>query len=90
MFNYIGTCIDIDYEGENFGFDPTDLAQAEELAFEENLFLKVDEFWELINYIPQELKELLLKSKDVEYGYNEYLKLLWAYEPQADIHYLFM
>lgn len=29
---YLGTCVNIDSEGENYGFDPTEFAQAVERA----------------------------------------------------------
>jgi len=36
---YLGNCIQIDDEGDYFGFDATDFAQAEERALENDIFI---------------------------------------------------
>ena len=89
LFNYIGTCIDIDYSGDHYGFDPTQFAYAEQRAKEEGYYMSSAVFWKLIAYVPTNIKNKLLFNSRVEYGYDNYLGILWAYNPDLDIHYLF-
>lgn len=89
VFEYIGTCVDIDQAGEIYGFDPTEFAQAEESAKEEGRLISPAVFWKLIAIVPEGIKNKLLKNINSEYGYDDYLSILWAYEPDEDVHYFF-
>lgn len=89
--SYFGDCTEIDYEGDNFGFDPTHLAQVEDNAIEAGINLSKELFWSLVNYCPEDVKDKLLNSDSVWYGHsiNDWLPIFWAYNEDEDIHYLF-
>lgn len=85
---YLGTCVDIDSEGENYGFDPTEFAQAEERALEANLSLTPEEFFSKAYAWPELRKEILLKGNDLWFSKDEDLGVMWIYSPDEDIHYI--
>ena len=86
--DYLGTCVNIDEDGLNYGFDPTEFAQAEERAMENNIYLSSDNFWKEA-HAPDKIKNILLKNSESWYAYDSDLNISWGYEPNFDIHYIF-
>lgn len=96
MKYYLGTCIDIDYDGENYGFDPTEFAQAEERAIENNIVIEPGVFWKAVKKdlgnAGRDLFEyfdFLRQKEDVWYSQDEGLFVSWAYDVETDMHYIF-
>lgn len=93
MIYYLGTCVDIDEAGENYGFDATEFAQAEERALEADINIDKKIFWGKVEQTFDTLLkgqfEKLAAKKDVWYSQDSYLNVSWAYEPDSDIHYIF-
>lgn len=88
VLHYLGTCVNIDNKGNNYGFDPTEFAQAEERAVEEKIDLDSREFWNRA-VAPSEVRSALLNNLKVWYAYDSILGVSWAYDPDEDIHYIF-
>lgn len=87
--HYLGNCIQIDDEGNYFGFDATEFAQAEERALENDIIIDKKDFFRAIedkehaNYIMKKL------GKDVWYSQDKLLDVSWAYDVETDIHYIY-
>ena len=80
---YLGTCVQLGQE--DFPFDPTEFAYMEENGEE----ITAEEFANKVGNIPySELKNLL--DPDIVHGkyQGEYETVVWAYDPNKDIHYI--
>lgn len=88
MIYYIGTCLDIDADGENYGFDPTEFAQAEGRASEAGIDISPTLFFSQAK-CPATVKEILVSNKENWFAFDEQLNVSWGYDIDSDIHYIF-
>lgn len=87
MLQYLGTCIDVDEDGLNYGFDATEFAQAEDRAIDAEMGPPPQEFFSKVAS-PRNLQQKLIMNDKIWYAGDERLGVLWAYDPDEDIHYI--
>jgi hypothetical protein len=88
MIYYIGTCVDIDQYGDNYGFDPTEFAQAEDRAVSEDIDISPKVFFNQAK-CPKDVKTILLSNKENWFAFDKELNVSWGYDIDTNIHYIF-
>ena len=92
--NYLGTCVDIDEDGDNYGFDATEFAQADDRADQAGIDVPMEKFLPAVEEcIPPDLEKQCEECEDpvTKYwcAYDEELNVSCIYDIDEDIHYIF-
>ena len=92
--DYLGTCVDIDEDGDNYGFDATEFAQADDRADQAGIDVPMEKFLPAVEEcIPPDLEKQCKECEDpvTKYwcAYDEELNVSCIYDIDEDIHYIF-